>query len=62
MVHDHGNFPGYDPFSSHRYNLRGRSKKDRLALSFGEALTRAERDIKQNWSVYRERFLKGEWP
>ena len=45
-----------------RYNLRGRSKKDRLALSFGEALTRAERDIKQNWSVYRERFLKGEWP
>jgi hypothetical protein len=45
-----------------RYNLRGRSKKERLALSFGEALTRAERDIKQNWAVYRERFLKGEWP
>lgn len=45
-----------------RYNQKGRSKKDRLALSFGEALTRAERDIKQNWSVYRERFLKGEWP
>ena len=45
-----------------RYNLRGRSKKDRLALRFSEALTRAERDIKQNWSVYRERFLKGEWP
>ena len=45
-----------------RYNLRGRSKKDRLVLSFSEALTRAERDIKQNWAVYRERFLKGEWP
>jgi hypothetical protein len=45
-----------------RYNLRGRAKKERLALSFGEALTRAEREIKQNWSVYRERFLRGEWP
>ena len=45
-----------------RYNLRGRTKKDRLSLAFSEALSRAERDIKQNWSVYRERFLKGEWP
>src|SRR5262249_58803539 len=44
-----------------RYNLRGRSKKERLPLSFSEALTRAERDIKQKWSVYRDRFLKGEW-
>ena len=45
-----------------RYNLRGRTEKEQLALSFGEVLARAERDIKQNWSVYRERFLKGEWP
>lgn len=45
-----------------RYNLKGRAKKERLRLSFGEALTRAERDIKQNWVVYRERFLRGEWP
>ena len=45
-----------------RYNLKGRVKKEQLALSFGEALTRAERDIKQNWLTYRERFLKGEWP
>jgi hypothetical protein len=45
-----------------RYNLRGRARKERLELSFSEALTRAERDIKQNWSVYRERFLRGEWP
>ena len=43
-----------------RYNLRGRAKKERLALSFSEALTRAERDIKENWSVYQERFLRGE--
>jgi len=51
---------GYD--SAHgfahidRYNLRGRARKERLELSFSEALTRAERDIKQNWSIYRERF------
>ena len=45
-----------------RYNLRGRVKKERLALNFNEALTRAERDIKQHWSACRERFLKGEWP
>jgi hypothetical protein len=45
-----------------RYNLKGRAKKEQLALGFGEALTRAERDIKQNWLNYRERFLKGEWP
>ena len=30
-----------------RYNLRGRTKKERLALNYGEALTRAERDIKK---------------
>jgi len=45
-----------------RFNLKGRKKKERLRLSFNEALTRAERDIKQNWSTYRERFLKGEFP
>ena len=45
-----------------RYNLRGRSTKARLELSFAGALTRAERDIKQNWRIYRERFLKGEFP
>jgi hypothetical protein len=45
-----------------RYNLKGRAKKEKLALSFGQALTRAEREIKQNWLAYRAKFLKGEWP
>jgi hypothetical protein len=45
-----------------RFNLRGKKKKERLNLTFKEALTRAERDIKQNWLMYRERFLKGEFP
>ena len=45
-----------------RYNLRGRTKKERIDLHFNEALTRAERDIKGNWIIYRERFLRGEFP
>lgn len=45
-----------------RLNLRGERKKERLALSYEEALTRAERDVKQYWPSYRERFLKGEFP
>ena len=45
-----------------RFNLQRKRKKERLQLSFSEALTRAERDIKQNWWIYRERFLNGEFP
>ena len=45
-----------------RYNLRGRTKKERVNLSFNEALVKAERELKQNWAVYLERFLRGEWP
>jgi len=43
-----------------RFTRRGKRTKERLSLTRGEALTRAERDIKQNWAVYRERFLSGE--
>lgn len=45
-----------------RFNIEGKKRKERLHLTFKEALTRAERDIKQNWLIYRERFLKGEFP
>jgi hypothetical protein len=45
-----------------RFDLQGKSRKERLRLSFAKALTRAERDIKQNWPVYRERFLEGDFP
>ena len=45
-----------------RFNVKRRKKKERLGLSYNEALTRAERDIKQNWSIAGERFLKGEFP
>lgn len=45
-----------------RFNLEGKKTKERLNLGFKDALTRAERDIKQNWLLYRDRFLKGEFP
>ena len=45
-----------------RYNQKGEAKKEVLKLSYGEALTRAERDIKENWSSYRRRFLRGGFP
>lgn len=44
-----------------RYNLKGETRKERLKLGYGEALTRAERDIKQNWPIYRDRFVKGDF-
>lgn len=45
-----------------RYDLKGMHEKKRLVITFSEALTRAERDIKQNWPIYREKFLKGDLP
>ena len=45
-----------------RFNLRGKRRKESLPLEHAEALTRAERDLKQNWFTYRERFLRGEFP
>ena len=43
-----------------RFTREGKVSKERLSLTRGEALTRAERDIKQNWATYRENFLSGE--
>lgn len=45
-----------------RYNLKGVQRKERLHLPYDLMLIRAERDIKQKWAIYRERFLKGEFP
>lgn len=45
-----------------RFNLQRKRRKERLRLNFSDALTRAERDIKQNWWTYRETFLRGEFP
>jgi len=47
---------------SHRdqYDNRGTAiKTPLLAFNFNQALTFAEADLKANWTIYRERFLKG---
>ena len=47
---------------SHRdqYDSRGRAIKTPLfVLNFNQALTFAEADLKANWEIYREWFLKG---
>lgn len=44
------------------YNLKGEQKKERLNVSFSTTRTMGEQDMKLNWPVYRERFLKGEYP
>lgn len=45
-----------------RFNLQGQQKKELISLTYEEALTKAEREIKKNWSLYRERFLRGGFP
>ncbi|MDZ4340837.1 MAG: hypothetical protein U1E51_00165 [Candidatus Binatia bacterium] len=47
---------------SHRdqYDSGGKAIKTPLfVLNFNLALTFAEADLKANWNIYRERFLKG---
>jgi hypothetical protein len=31
-------------------------------MSFEDALTVADTDIRERWEIYIERFLRGEWP
>jgi len=31
-------------------------------MSYEDALTLADDDINENWELYRERFLKGNYP
>jgi hypothetical protein len=42
-----------------KYDIKGNKTKIPLDLSFESALTFGEWDIDENWSNYREEFLKG---
>jgi len=42
--------------------MRGDAKKEKLKLSFAEALSLADVDINQNWEFYKEKFLRGGHP
>jgi len=45
-----------------RYNLKGDHDKEELVLDYAESLDLADKDINDNWDIYRERFLRGEFP
>ena len=45
-----------------RYNLRGDQDKQEIALSYAESLDLADKDINDNWDIYQERFLRGDYP
>lgn len=45
-----------------RYNLHGEQDKEELSLTYTVALDLADKDINENWEVYKERFLRGIYP
>ena len=45
-----------------RYNLRGDQDKQEIALSYAESLDLADKDINDNWDIYQQRFLRGDYP
>jgi len=44
------------------YNLLGKQKKEDLPLRFEDALNLADDDIDDNWEIYADRFLRGDFP
>ncbi len=44
------------------YNLRGKHTKEKLYLTFEDALNLADNDIDDRWEVYKHRFLEGGLP
>ena len=45
-----------------RYNLKGDRDKEEIALDYAESLDFADKDINDNWDIYQERFLRGDFP
>jgi hypothetical protein len=45
-----------------RYNSKGEQDKTVIALSYNESLDLADKDLNDNWDIYRERFIRGELP
>ena len=45
-----------------RYNLKGDRDKEEIPLSYTDSLDLADKDINDNWDIYQERFLRGDFP
>jgi hypothetical protein len=44
------------------YDQKGAAKKVNLYMAYEDALTFADDDINENWQLYKEKFLRGEFP
>ena len=44
------------------YNIKGQIRKINLYLDYEDALIMADDDINENWQIYREKFLRGNFP
>ena len=44
------------------YNIKGQCRKLNLYLDYEAALTLADDDINENWEIYINKFLKGDFP
>jgi len=44
------------------YNIKGKVRKINLYMDYNDALTFADDDINENWELYKERYLRGEYP
>ena len=41
---------------------KGDHDKEKIPLSYTESLDLADKDINDNWDIYQERFLRGDFP
>ena len=42
--------------------MSGETAKEAIHLPYAESLTLADEDININWALYKDRFLRGEYP
>lgn len=45
-----------------RHNINGEKIKENICLTYEDSLNLADEDININWEIYKEKFLKGEYP
>lgn len=44
------------------YNIKGQCRKINLYMNYEDALTLADDDINENPGLYKEKFLRGDFP
>lgn len=52
----------YDFAHKDTYNFKGDCRKINIYMAYNDALTFADDDINENWQLYKEKFLRGDFP